>query len=267
VVVGDVEASALLDAIGDLGEVAELFPATPDADAYREAYPELFDGSNVRFPCASYLLRSGGVTVLVDTGVGPPDLWEEFETELRGGLPAALAAEGVAPDQVDLVFFTHLHIDHVGGNTDADGGLSFPNARYVVHRDALAFARGDGRRNHTTRTIDPVEFEEIDGETQLAPGIRAVPLPGHYPGHMGVRIRSGGAEALVLGDAAAHPMLLDRPDDTFANDIDPEESMRTRRRLVGEILDTRTLVLCGHYPAGGIGRVGRRHGRVLWTAL
>jgi glyoxylase-like metal-dependent hydrolase (beta-lactamase superfamily II) len=267
VVAGGVQIDALLDAAGDLGELDELFPLTGEWDRYRAAYPPLFNGSQFHLPCVSYLLRSGGQTVVVDTGVGPPGLWEDWGGDVEGQLPASLAAAGVAPGQVDVVFLTHLHIDHVGWNTDADGRVFFPNARYVVHRESLAFARGDGRRNHTSRTIDPVEFEELDGEAELAPGIRAIPLPGHYPGHMGVRIALGGGEALVIADAAAHPMLLDRPRDTFANDIDAELSIATRVALLPELVDTGTLVLSGHYPDGGIGRVMRRDGRVLWTPV
>ena len=266
-VVGDVRISALLDAAGDLGEFDELFPATRDWEAYREAYPPTFNGSRFRLPCVSYLLRAGDRSVLIDTGVGPPGLWDEWEGDVEGQLPAALAAEQVTPEDVDVVFLTHLHIDHVGWNTDADGRPYFPNARYVVHRDALAFARDRGRRNHTSRTVDPVEFDEVDREAELAPGVTAVPLPGHYPGHMGVRIRTGGEEALVIADAAAHPMLLDRPRDTFSNDVDAQAAAGTRERLLPEIVDTGVLVLCGHYPDGGIGRVVRRDGRVLWTAV
>jgi glyoxylase-like metal-dependent hydrolase (beta-lactamase superfamily II) len=261
-----VRIDALLDAVGDLGALEEVFPETSDWDAYREAYPPIFEGSRLRLPVVAYLVRTAGRTVLVDTGAGPQGLFD-WETERAGELPSALAAEEVAPGDVDVVFFTHLHIDHVGWNTGDDGQPFFPSARYVVHRDGLEFARGEGRRDHTSRTIDPIEFEELDGEAELAPGIAAIPLPGHYPGHMGVRIRLGEGEAIVLGDAAAHPMLLDRPRDTFSNDVDPELSKDTREALLPELVDNGTLVLCGHYPDGGIGRVVRRDGCVLWTPV
>jgi glyoxylase-like metal-dependent hydrolase (beta-lactamase superfamily II) len=266
VVVGDVSISALVDAAGDLGELDEVFPATKDWDAFREAYPSLLSGSRFRPPCAGYLLRSGGRTVVVDTGVGPAGSWSDWDSDFEGRLPEALASEGVASDQVDVVFLTHLHVDHVGWNTDADGRPFFPNARYVVHRDALAFARGDGRRDHTSRTVDPVDFDEVDGEVELAAGITAMTLPGHYPGHMGVRIRSGGGEAIVIGDAAANPMLLDRPRDTFSNDVDAPLAVETRERMLPELVDTGVVVICGHYPDGGIGRVASRNGSVRWAA-
>lgn len=265
---GDVRISALLDAAGDLGELEELFPLTDEWEPYQAAYPSTFDGSRFVLRCVSYLIQTGGQNVLVDTGVGPPGLWDEWDSEVEGLLPDALAAEGVAPEQVDVVFLTHLHIDHVGWNTDGDGRPFFPNARYVVHRDALAWARNGGRRNHMSRTLEPIQFEEIAGEVELAPGITTLPLPGHYPGHLGVRIGlGGGGEALVIADAAASPMLLDRPRDTFANDLDAETSVETRERLLPQIVDTGVLVLCGHYPDGGIGMVVRQDGRVVWAAV
>lgn len=84
VLVGSVELVPLVDAVGELGELAELFPDTTDWAPYRDLYPELFAESRWRIPCTSYLLRSGGDTVLVDTGVGPAGLW---------GTPACAARE------------------------------------------------------------------------------------------------------------------------------------------------------------------------------
>jgi glyoxylase-like metal-dependent hydrolase (beta-lactamase superfamily II) len=263
VVVGDVEIVPLLDATGELGELAELFPETTDWAPYREPYPPLFNGSRWVLPCAAYLLRVGGSNLLVDTAVGPAGLWE-WDAVSEEGLPGVLARTDVSPEDVDLVFLTHLHVDHVGWNTDRDGKLYFPKARYVVHRDALAFVRGS-TRPHVTRAIEPVAFEELDGETQLAPGITAFPLPGHFPGHLGVRVESGGQTALLIADVAVNPMLLDRPDDVYVSDVDQATSVETRRDLVPTLVDQDVLVVCGHYPDGGIGRVVRRDGRVLWV--
>ena len=96
-------------------------------------------------------------------------------------------------------------------------------------------------------------------------GVTAVPLAGHYPGHMGVRVASAGASALVLGDAAVHPLQLDRPRDSFANDVDTEVARATREALVAELVDQDVLVASSHFPSGGIGRAVREDGRVLWT--
>jgi glyoxylase-like metal-dependent hydrolase (beta-lactamase superfamily II) len=264
VVVGSVELVPLVDAAGELGELAELFPDTTDWAPYRALYPELFVESRWRIPCTSYLLRSGDATVLVDTGVGPAGLWG-WDAEFEEGLLPALAETGVGPDDIDIVFFTHLHVDHVGWNTDRDGVLVFPNARYTAHRDGIAFA-GESGRAHVERTILAVAFEEIDGETTLAEGVTAFPLSGHFPGHMGLRIDSDGERAVLIADAAVNPMLLEEPERIYVSDSDPAVCAETRRALLPELADQEVLTVCGHYPGGGIGRVVTREGRIVWEA-
>jgi glyoxylase-like metal-dependent hydrolase (beta-lactamase superfamily II) len=262
VVVGSVELVPLVDAVGELGELADLFPDTTDWGPYRELYPEIFAESRWRIPCTSYLIRSGGDTLLVDTGVGPAGLWG-WDAEFEEGLIPALADAGTAREDVDVVFLTHLHIDHVGWNTDREGQIFFRRARYVAHRDGIAFASASDRP-HIERTVLAVEFEEIGGETVLAEGVTAFPLPGHFPGHMGLRIDSEGARAILIGDAAVNPMLLDEPDRAYVSDGDQAACAATRRALLPELVDQDVFTVCGHYPAGGIGRVVTREGRVIW---
>jgi glyoxylase-like metal-dependent hydrolase (beta-lactamase superfamily II) len=259
-----VEIVPLVDAVGELGELADLFPDAPDWDPYRDLYPTLFAESRWRIPCTSYLLRSAGETVLVDTGVGPAGLWG-WDGEFEEGLIPALADAGTAREDVDVVFLTHLHVDHVGWNTDRDGQIVFPSARYVAHRDGIAFAR-DSRGPHVERTVAPVEFDAIDGQTDVAAGVTAFPLPGHYPGHMGLRIDSEGERAVLIADAAVNPMFLDEPDRTYIWDGDRETTAATRRALLPVLVDEDVLVVCGHYPDGGIGRVVTRGDRVVWEA-
>ena len=261
-VVGSVELVPLVDAVGLLGELDELYPGFDDWEPYRALYPELFFGSQWRVPATSYLVRSGATTVIVDTGVGPAGLWG-WTPESEEGLLPALAAAGVAPGEIDIVVLTHLHVDHVGWNTDQDGELVFPKARYLAHPDGVAFALGSGRP-HVDRTIAPVAFEDAADGTELAVGVTAFELRGHFPGHMGLRIDSGGERALLIADAAVHPMLLHVPDAAYVSDADPDDCAGTRRSLLPELVDQDVLVVCGHYPSGGIGRVVTRDGRVVW---
>jgi len=235
----------LVDAVGVLGPYAELFPNAP-ADAwepYRERYPELFAGDSWRLICTCYLIR-GEQTILIDTGVGPPGLWD-WEPEWEGGLLPALAEHRVRPEDVDIVLVSHPHVDHHGWNTDREGNVVFPNARYLLHEDALALARARADTPHIRRCLLGSEerLETFAGEADIAPGVRAVPLPGHEDGHVGIRT---GDEFLIV-DAAPHPALLDHPDWLFAFDRDHEAAIETRRRVANE---TATL-LCGHYPDGG----------------
>jgi len=267
VVVGSIELSPVPDAVGLFAEYGDVYPDIPAEawEPYRQLYPELFAGEMWRVPCKCFLVRSEGVTILVDTGVGPSGLGE-WRAELEGELPEALARLGVRPDDVDMVFLTHLHIDHVGWNTDRDGKVFFPRARYIVHPDSLAFARRQGDRAHVQRCILTLEdrVETIGGAVELATGVAAFLSPGHYPGHMGLRLHSEGTSAMLLADAAVHPAFLHEPGWVYLYDEDPGVCVTTRRALLPELVDRDVIVACGHYPGSGIGRVVTREGRVVW---
>lgn len=266
-VVGSIELLPVPDAVGLLAEYGEAFPEVPAEawEPYRVLYPELFSGESWRLPCNCFLVRSQGTTILVDTGVGPPGLWD-WTAEDEGRLPGALDDLGLRPDDVDIVFLTHLHIDHLGWNTDVEAVALFPRARYLAHRDSLAFARHQDGRAHVQRCIIALEdcFEALDGELQLVPGVTAFVSPGHYPGHMGLRLESGDSAAVLIADTAVHPALLHEPDWVYISDGDPDECARTRRALYPELVDRDVLVACGHYPGTGIGRVVTRGRRIVW---
>ena len=268
--IGDVELVPVLDAVGVLAEYADAYPQAPAEawEPYRALYPELFAEESWRVPCKCYLVRSEGVTVLVDTGVGPPGLWD-WTAEHEGELPDALGRLGIARDEIDVVFLTHLHIDHVGWNTDLEGSVYFPRARYLVHPDSVAFASSQAERPHVRRCIAPLldRFEQVDDEMEIATGVTAFVAPGHYPGHMALRLASEGAEAVLLADVAVHPALLEEPGWIYVSDADPAQSAETRRTLLPELVDRDVIVACGHYPGSGIGRVRTRGGRVVWEEL
>jgi glyoxylase-like metal-dependent hydrolase (beta-lactamase superfamily II) len=270
VVVGGIELLNLPDAVGLLASYSEVYPDVPAEawEPYRALYPDLFVGGDWRLPCDCFLVRSAGTTVLVDTGVGPPGLWD-WTAEDEGRLPDELAALGVRAEDVDIVFLTHLHIDHLGWNTDLEGVPLFARARYVVHRDAVAFALERSGLAHIRRCVEPLidRFDTVSGAVELAPGVTAFESPGHYPGHMGLRLASGDATAVLLADTAVHPALLHEPGWVYAADGDPSACAETRRALLPELVDRDVLVACGHYPATGIGRVVTRDGRVVWEEV
>ncbi len=266
-VVGSIELHALPDAVGLLAEYADAYPAVAAEawEPYRALYPDLFAGESWRVPCKCYLVRAGGVTVLVDSGVGPPGLWD-WTAEQEGDLPDALGRLDVTPNAIDIVSLTHLHIDHVGWNTDLEGSALFPRARYLAHRDSVAFASLQAERPHVRRCITPLldRFEHVDGGVEIAAGVTTFSAPGHYPGHMALRLASEGREALLLADVAVHPALLEEPDWVYVSDGDPAQCAETRRSLLPGLFERDVLVACGHYPGTGIGRVLERDGRVVW---
>jgi len=178
--------------------------------------------------------------VLVDTGVGPPGLWDGWQPEREGGLLPALCERGVAPADVDVVLMTHDHVDHVGWNTDAAGEPVFLNARYLLDEAALARARSRPGTPHVRRCLLAIEdrLETFSGEAEIAPGVVTVPLPGHAEGHVGVRVGDG---VLMVADAVPHPALLDHPEWQFLVELDPEQASATRYALVSGLKGERVV--------------------------
>ena len=150
--------------------------------------------------------------------------------------------------------------------TDLEGTALFPRARYVVHADSLAFARRQNDRPHVRRCILRLEdrFETVEADVELASGVNAFVAPGHYPGHMALRVSSEGEKAMLIADTAVHPALLGNPDWAYVSDGDPAVCADTRRELLPELVDHDVLVACGHYPGTGIGRVVTLDGLVVW---
>ena len=166
--------------------LAELWPEVPTVawDAVWESYPETFSGDRMLIEIGCYLVRSQGHTILIDTGYGPGPI--DYIGGLRGLLMADLAANKIDPNDVDTVFMSHLHVDHVGWNTtDNNGKLvpTFPNARYVVHQaDLEHFRKPDvqaaGRYPYMDRLIEPLAdlgvLDVIAEDTDLTEEVRAL---------------------------------------------------------------------------------------------
>jgi glyoxylase-like metal-dependent hydrolase (beta-lactamase superfamily II) len=267
--VGEIELDAIVDAWGELGELSELYPDVPAEawEPYRALYPELFAETRWRLPCTCYLVRSSGRTVLVDTGVGPAGLWG-WTPEREGDLLPGLALLGVAPRDIDVVFLTHLHIDHIGWNADADGEPLFPRARYLLHPDGLRLVLSERADSPYVRRclrsiLDAGLVDEVEEGAEIAPAVLALDLPGHLPGHLGLRF---GDQAVLIADAAVHPALLAEPEWGYVADYDAARSAETRRALLLDVVDQDVFLVCGHYPDGGIGRAVRQEDLVVWGA-
>lgn len=191
--------------------------------------------------------------VLVDTGLGDKEdakFLDIYGVENAGRDPGptrledALRAAGHVPADVRWVINTHLHFDHAGGNTlrHGDGGtrLAFPNATYVVQARELEFARHTNER--TRASYLPPNFEPVaaagrwrlvDGPTELLPGIRLRPTPGHVPWHQSVVVHDAGETAVFLGDLVPTAHHLPLPF-IMGYDLEPLVTLETKRALLDE---------------------------------
>ena len=210
-----------------------------------------------------FLLRLGDRHALIDTGAG-----RLMSAEL-GRLDAALRAQGVAPEQIDYVFMTHVHRDHFGGLVDEAGQAAFPNAQLLLHEKEAAFwldTRLEDMPQRARRYRDAAcqalalyapRLRRIkDGEGMS--GVSARLAPGHTPGHTVWLVQSGGQSLLAWGDLIhLAPIHLPAPHIAMEYDLDPATALATRRRVLDWVAADNILVAGAHLPAPGIGAIVR----------
>jgi glyoxylase-like metal-dependent hydrolase (beta-lactamase superfamily II) len=181
----------------------------------------------------------------------------------RTALEDALREVGFGPDDVRWVINTHLHFDHAGGNTYRDEGgrvgPSFPRATYVVQRGELDFARHTNERtaaSYLAHNFVSLEFRLLDGETEVVPGIRCLPTPGHVPYHQSVLIESAGERACFVADLVPTAAHLSLPW-IMGYDLEPLVTLESKRRLYGRVEAEGWLLCFEHDPETVAGRLGR----------
>jgi glyoxylase-like metal-dependent hydrolase (beta-lactamase superfamily II) len=278
IVIGSTTITALDDGTSFLPPM--FFPGLDVA-----THPEvLSEDGTVHIPTGCFLVQSEGSTILVDAGVGPTNI--PFPPEIAaaaalaqvppfiaegGKLLDLLAAAGVAPGDVDVVFLTHLHPDHIGWVAPG-GQLAFPNADVVYGAadwDALMSPAptDDPGRLGLEAARSAGKLRPIEGATvTIAPGITAHHTPGHTPGHYALSFSSGGQQAYLLGDTIHHCLQLNDQQIHFLTDLDPDLALKTREELIGSFSGTDVAVNLSHFPGLDFMHItddGERH----WSAI
>ncbi|ONH27983.1 MBL fold metallo-hydrolase [Pseudofrankia asymbiotica] len=228
----------------------------------------------VPLPIQAFLVR-GRRTVVVDAGLGPdPEgAMESLAAHLgidragiglfgHAGLGPALAEQGVAPDDIDVVVVSHLHADHTGWLTGQDGTSIFRNARLLLPRaDYELFVAGERRglvpatREALRALVASGQAELFDGEETVSPEITALPAPGHTPGHTVFAIAHGGERAMILGDAMYCPAQLGELEIGAMHDVDPALARRTRELIARDAEAHGTLAVGCHFAGGRAARL------------
>ncbi len=266
ITVGRVEITSLTDVEGAFFRLDQIFPGVMGEqwEPYLQRYPWVFaDRETLRGRVGSYLLRSPDLTVLVDTGVGPQAMGA------GGRLLVELEDVGVYPEDVDAVFLTHLHGDHLGWSVKPGGEPVFPRARYITQA-----AEWEISVPYLGRSIAALDglgvLELLDGEEPVGEELTAIPTPGHSPGHSSLLVSSGGEQALVSGDAIVHPAQATEPTWNVHFDMDKEQAARTREMLLAWLEADGITVAAGHIPGSGFGRIAREREeprRRYWQTL
>lgn len=290
ILLGDVEVTRVVEWQAPIAPATAVFPATTDATwRANQSWlaPHFWDPETGFFKSymQTWVLRSQGRVVLVDTGLGddkerpymPP--WSHLQT----GFLARLAAAEVHPDDVDVVINTHVHADHVGWNTrllDRAWVPTFPNAQYLIPRADFDYwnprnghpKQGSlgginaalGNQNVFEDSVAPVQdhgrailwhtSHRIDSSLVLEPA------PGHTPGSSILAVDSGGDRALFVGDLVHTPLQVLLPQVEACLSEDVVAAQRQRLRMLARAADTGALVLPAHLPGSGAFEVRREGG-------
>ena len=283
--VGEVRLTSLVDVAGSFpAPFPAPFTGMTEAQwsTVRRDHPLSLGDGHWTATVRATLISSPGATVLVDTGIGSRERDYARALDTSGRLPDLLAALGTDPDDIDIVVITHPHADHVGWNLttpapDAPATPTFPSARYLLHHDAWSGALAESEHpfqglRYFEENIAPLTAlgvaDLVDGDAVLAPGISLMDTPGHAPGHVVVHVQSCDEHALIVGDAAVHPLQLTLTHAGFFADTDPSVAATTRETLVERALDLDAVITGAHFPGSGFGRLHRHaHDRVVWHDL
>lgn len=274
VMVGDFEVTALSDGTLQFDTDKWLTNTTPAtvkkalAKVYLTAPPE----SSVN----AFLVNTGEKLVLIDTGSGAL-----FGPAL-GKLVLNMDAAGYSPEQVDEIYITHLHADHAGGLMNGDK-LAFPNAVVRADKHDADFWLSDenlekspegmkmffeGARASLNPYIKAGKFKPFDGNTDLVPGVKAVAMPGHTPGHTFYVAESKGQRIVFWGDLVhVEAVQLPNPSVTVVFDVDSEAAAAQRKRALADLANQGSLIGAPHIAFPGLGRLRKDGKGYAWVPV
>jgi len=221
-----------------------------------------------------FVLKARGKTMMFDGGLGDSLNEREekiYAVESASMMDSGLAGIGLTPDDIDVVILTHLHTDHAGGIAKLVDGKFVPrfaNARHIIDKTEWDRAINPDERTgavYLPERYRPIEeaglVDFIDGETELFPGVRAVPTGGHSEGHFALEIESEGKQVFYYADifaTSAHMGVAYVP----ATDLFPLDTMAVKRRVLPRIIEENVVMAYDHdvnIPLGRVRQEGRKY--------
>jgi glyoxylase-like metal-dependent hydrolase (beta-lactamase superfamily II) len=267
---GDFEVTVLSDGTNPLPAM-KLLQGNPARIA--EALKRNFLGEQVETSHNSFLVNTGTKLVLIDAGAGT--LLGPHTGDLLNNLRAA----GYRPEQVDEIYFTHMHVDHVGGLM-VGGQRAFPNAivrvdkretDYWLSEANMTAAPAEMKRffqgaiASVTPYLQAGKLTVFEGSTDLIPGVRAQSAYGHTPGHTAYVVESRGEKLVLWGDVVhVAAVQFDDPSVTIAYDVNSAEAEHTRELAFADAAKNGYLIGDAHMSFPGIGHV-RSYGKQAYT--
>ena len=214
------------------------------------------------------LIRANGKNILVDTGLGSKEddkFHRMFGVDRTPTLLESLKRLNLGREDIHMVINTHLHFDHAGGNTmkEENGTIvpTFSKAQYFIQQGEFEDAaranertKASYRRDNFTPIASGNQWDFLDGDTELLPGVTAVLTAGHTRCHQGVKIESEGQVAFYLGDLIPTVSHLPLPY-IMGYDLFPIQTLETKRWILDRAFEENWLLLFEHDPIVQAGHV------------
>ena len=275
--IGDTRITRIEELTGPLFDPTQFFPDY-QAEVFEKhrhwLYPNHCDEASGRIIASmhSWLIQTPHHNILVDGCIGddkermPYRNWHRMQTPWLANFTAA----GLAPEDIDFVLCTHLHVDHVGWNTRLQDGKwvpTFPNAKYLFAKKEWEFWKGEyesGRDNaadggsiadSVVPIVEAGKAELVEGDHQIDDELHLEPSPGHTPGHVFLHLQSSGKRAIMTGDIMHHPVQCSEPQWNSGFCVNPPESAATRRKFLETYSEQDVIVLAAHFLAPNGGRI------------
>lgn len=214
-----------------------------------------------------FLFRANGKNILTDTGLGDVITEKERKIYAASGetnIEKGLKELGFSPEDIDIVFLTHLHTDHSGGAVvDNGSGIQprFPKATYIVQKDEWEDATNPDERTSAVYIPERLkileaagQLELIDGDKELMPGLKAVKTGGHTRGHMALEAESEGTTVVYYADIVPSSHHIRVPF-VPSTDLFPLDTMKVKRKLTKRMLENNIMIAFDHDIEIKLGRL------------
>ena len=272
--IGDTTVTRIVEREGPWHNPHEVFPdSTPKiVQKHLDALPDYVVDRGTGKICLtfqSFLLRTPHHNILIDTCVGnhstrrkgllyPKDRWL---TEFHNA--------GVTFENIDYVFCTHLHVDHVGWNTRVENGRlvpTFPNAKYIIGKREYEYwvqwnkkfgphPSGPSFEECVLPIVEADRAILVNDDFELYDLVHLSPAPGHTPGQCCANLSSNGKKAIFAGDALHHPLQAFEPQWSTSKCEDPKMAIVSRQKILESCADTETILIPAHFPGNTAGNV------------
>ena len=261
--VGSAEVTAVYDGIWEKPH-DPAFIANASLDDVKSAMLKAgLPADFVSIPFTVVVIKNGGKTILCDSGTGGQ------VQPTAGKFMANLKAAGIDPTKIDTILISHFHPDHIFGLMEKETNkpvypeveIIVSDAEYKFWTDPAVIDKLPEARKGLARRIQAVfptwkNIRQVEGEPEVAPGIRFVSSPGHTPGHRAFHLSSGSSELMISNDTAYVPALVvANPGWHGQYDQNAQLAEESRRKLLDRVVADK-LMICGyHFPFPGAGHI------------